>query len=445
MLKLLKSRSIPLFLGLIAAICLQFPPAAKGQEKKPKPGEKQPDGKKLAAITLQAGTHARLDCPVAIDLPAGFNPWRPMKLVEILDSKEVDKAFQIERLPALAAKVLDGVARPASDRLWLILDGATPAGAVRRFELRHGKPATDSPLSLRQSAEALELHYGKSMVMRYNMMHVEPPKGVGPQFRRSGYIHPLMDPAGRSITDDFPADHRHHKGIWLAWVNTTFQGRKLDFWNLGDQTATVRHAGLASTVSGPVFAGFTAKLEHVDLTQPGGLVVLNEEWDVRLYSVGGEGKTWLFDLVSRQRCATPSPLVLHQYRYGGLGFRGARQWDGPDYQVLTSEGKGKADGHATRARWVDHSGKIDDQWSGLTLLSNPANPQSPEPVRIWDKGGAFFNWAPVQAGEMKLEPGKTYEFRYRFHAHPGQADKAAAERLWNDLAEPPTAAFEVVP
>ena len=34
---------------------------------------------------------------------------------------------------------------------------------------------------------------------------------------RAGYVHPLYDLEGRVITEDFPDDHPHHRGIFWAW------------------------------------------------------------------------------------------------------------------------------------------------------------------------------------------------------------------------------------
>ena len=70
------------------------------------------------------------------------------------------------------------------------------------------------------------------------------------------------------------------------------------------------------------------------------------KWDVTAYaSPMGAGKANVFDLVITQTTASESPLQLPKYHYGGLGFRGNRQWDGKDNcEFLTSEGKTRADG-----------------------------------------------------------------------------------------------------
>jgi AcrR family transcriptional regulator len=40
---------------------------------------------------------------------------------------------------------------------------------------------------------------------------------VPEKFRRSCYIHPLYGLDGEVMTEDFPVDHRHHRGVFWAW------------------------------------------------------------------------------------------------------------------------------------------------------------------------------------------------------------------------------------
>ena len=50
-------------------------------------------------------------------------------------------------------------------------------------------------------------------------------------FRRSGYIHPVHTPTGQELTGDYPADHAHQHALFFAWTKSSYDGRKVDFWN----------------------------------------------------------------------------------------------------------------------------------------------------------------------------------------------------------------------
>ncbi|HNS00431.1 MAG TPA: PmoA family protein [Planctomycetota bacterium] len=380
-----------------------------------------------AAITVAAGDQARIDTPVAVALPPWINAARELALFEVRDGLRTEAPAQV-------------AFGPVRELRW-ILSGATPAGTARRFELCYAAPRGGGGVRLALNPRTLDVSVGGAPFFSYNHAHVAPPGKIPPVFIRSGYIHPMFDPSGRLLTEDFPADHYHHKGIWGPWTETTFEGHDVDFWNLGRKLGTVQFAGFERVESGPVFGRFRAKQEHVDLTQPGGgKVALDEVWDVCVWDVGDGGRLW--DLTSEQACAGASPLFLKQYRYGGFGYRGPKEWEGDDYKVLTSEGHTKKNSHGKTSRWCAHSGVIAGARSTIIFMCSPRNDRFPEPMRIWESGGCFFNYCPVQHREWTFEPGKTYVFRYRVYIHEGDIDAERAERLWRDFGEPPVATLE---
>ena len=383
----------------------------------------------MPTITVEAGSSDRLDTPMSVRLPESLLAFRPLLLVEVTSGQRSPVPAQVEQ------------GKPG--RLWWILNGKTKSGSKRVFELSYGPPSVGESVDLLLGERTLDASFGGQQLFSYNHAHVLPPKGADPAYIRSGYIHPMFSPSGKLITEDFPGDHLHHKGIWFPWTKTEFEGRKIDFWNLGGKTGTVQFAGFDAIEGGSFYGRFRVKHEFVDLTQPdGGKVALNETWDVRVYAVGGpKGGWWLWDLTSTQRCASESPLHLKKYRYGGLGFRGPKEWKGENYTILTSEGKTSEDGHATRARWCAHSGAVESEVSTVVLMSHTHNIIFPEPMRIWNRSmsGCFFNFAPIQARDITLKPGKTTIFRYRFLVHQGAIDAVRSEHAWKDFCEPPTA------
>jgi hypothetical protein len=393
----------------------------------------------IAIITVNAGHYARLDTPVSLDLigvPLGF-PDENLSLVEVRGTQRIPVPVQFE---------------PGSPpRLWWILSGETPDDGKRVYELsRSSASVNEQPgVQVIKNDSALILQKGKQRVLQYNYGVVPGPEGQSKLYDRSGFIHPLWSPSGSILTNIHPKDHYHHLGIWMPWTHTEFEGKSVDFWNLGEGQGTVRFDRFLSTTSGPVYGGFQAEQDHVALkTSSGEKVVLKEVWDVRVYNVGGPDKGyWLWDFVSTQRCVADSPLKLLQYRYGGFGFRATADWKGPTAAYLTSQGRTRKDGHATRARWCDTAGVSDGNWKGITFFSNPRNFRHPENMRIWPEydNDVFFNWAPVQAGDFEMRPGVDHVFRYRQYVHEGKIDIDRTEQLWNDIAHPPKVEIETAP
>lgn len=379
---------------------------------------------KLATLVVEAGKADRIDTPVSVSLE-GIDAAKPLRLEEVKGA---------ERL-AVPAQVEPGV--PA--RLWFILAGKTAAGATRTFELVSAAPPDAPKIEVRADKDGLDIVCGDLKILRYRSTMVVPPEGVDKKFTRSGYINPCWTPSGLIVTDDIPPGHLHHKGVWMPWTKTEFEGRHPDFWNLGGGTGTVRFVRMGPTTGGPVFASFQANQEQVDLSAPGGgKVALKEVWNVRVYRVGGPDKGyWLWDFMNTQRCASDSPLKLPKYLYGGMGFRGAREWLGADKcQFLTSEGKDRKTGNESTGRWCDVSGTVGGKPAGVVIMGHPQNFRFPEPMRLHPTE-PFFCFAPSQAGDWAIEPGKDYVFRYRFYVHDGPVKPEDANRMWADFGEPP--------
>ena len=317
--------------------------------------------------------------------------------------------------------------------VWIIRE-TLKKGAVRKYRLAPGtgRPSSGG-VSLERDDKHLSVKVDGKPVFTYNHATVPSPDPKEPSYARSGYIHPLYDPSGRVITDDFNPDHAHQHGIMFAWRKTTFEGRDTNGWDQKTGTGRVEHVELKELVEGPVFGCFTARLRQIDLTAPGGpKPVLNETWLVRVYNPADR---FLFDVESTQTCAGPAPVTIEEVHYGGLAMRGPAAWHGPNYDYLTSEGRGKTDGNQTRPCWVDIHGPLDGQPTGATIFDHPANFRFPQPVRLHPTM-PYFCFAPSALGPFTIEPGTPYVSRYRFWVHVG--DPTAAQRFWEDYAHPVT-------
>ncbi len=279
--------------------------------------------------------------------------------------------------------------------------------------------------------KTLTLKVDGKNALRYNYAVVEQPD---PVFSRSGYLHPIWTPGGKIITNDSPPNHLHHHGLWSAWTSSEFEGRKSNFWESKEKQGRIECVKVESTYSGPVCAGFTARHKFINLNAPGGeKVALEELWEVRVYALSDR---FLFDLTSTQTCATDQPLVIKEYRYGGIGFRGSAEWEGKaGAEFLTSEGKTRVDGHATRAKWCVEGGKVAGAEASIGFLCHPSNFRFPQPMRI-HPDEPFFNWAVPQGGDFSIEPGKPYVARYRFVVMDGKPEAEAMNAAWSAYGEP---------
>lgn len=374
----------------------------------------------VGTVSLEAGARARVNAVVSFALPS--------------DS----------RGSVILAKSAAGTPTPVqvdpSGRGWLLVP-ELPAGATTTYEIVKVDEAVDNPatVSVDRLGSKLRIRRAARTILEYQAEPGELPRpDIKDAFRRGGYLHPVTTPNGTVITDDFPPNHVHHHGIWFPWTKTRFEDREPDFWNMGEGKGRVEFVKLDRFWSGSVHGGFVAEHKFVDLLAPGGKDVLKEKWTLRVYP-GPEGANaaWMFDLESVQTCLTDEPLILPEYHYGGLGFRGHWDWNGAERTFwLTSNGEtDRVKGHATRANWCYVGGVTAGKRAGIAILGHPENFRAPQPMRIHPTE-PFFCFAPQQLGEMRIEPGKPYISRYRFIVLDGAPSPERLEAFWRDYAEP---------
>jgi len=391
--------------------------------------------KPVARITVEAGDCARVNTPVSIPLVnLSLDETDELILKWIDGTNEKEVPCQLE--PGIPPQ------------LWWIISDTLKPGEDRLYRLYPDESGDEPILKTILEEEYLSIYAGSMPVLQYNHAPVSPPDGVDSSYTRSGFIHPLWSPSGDTLTRIQPPDHYHHYGIWNPWTRVNVEGREVDFWNLGDKKGTVRFNSYVSTTSGSVFGGFRVLHDHVDLTAPGGeKVALREEWDVRTWKPfqHPSGECWLWDLTSILSGATTEPVTLEQYRYGGgIGFRATESWQNSNSWIVTSEGKTRENGDATRARWCMVYGETGNGMSGILFMSHPQNREHPEPMRIWpvENDDVFFEFCPVRHNEWRVLPGEKKILTYRMLVYTGTITTEVAERLWQDFAYPPKTTIE---
>jgi hypothetical protein len=59
------------------------------------------------------------------------------------------------------------------------------------------------------------------------------PKDLNGEYSRCNYIHPIFGIDGKIITEDFPEDHPHQRGVFWAWHQILIDGKSVsDGWEL---------------------------------------------------------------------------------------------------------------------------------------------------------------------------------------------------------------------
>ncbi len=68
------------------------------------------------------------------------------------------------------------------------------------------------------------------------------PKSLNGEYTRNNYIHPLYGLDGAVLTEDFPEDHLHHRGVFCSWHQVYIDGKRIgDPWMLENFSQNVKN------------------------------------------------------------------------------------------------------------------------------------------------------------------------------------------------------------
>jgi len=263
-------------------------------------------------------------------------------------------------------------------------------------------------------------------VFVYNYTPVAPPSGVDEHYRRACYFHPLYGPDGEVLTQDFPTDHYHHRGLFWAWPECTASGRRMDVWALDGVRQRHQEWTQKSAAADKAVLGFVNIWSYDDAPEK---PVVREEILCTVLPAGPQGRSIDFALkFTNASDGDVTFLGAENKGYGGFCFR-------PDatrkpMTFTTKDGLCPKDALRYDTPWADISfsnGK--GAVSGVTFMQHPANPGYPFPGWIFRHYGFLgASWPHEQTHTLK--PGDSFSLQYRVYIHKGAADTAGMASLY---------------
>ncbi|HUT12163.1 MAG TPA: DUF6807 family protein [Thermoguttaceae bacterium] len=239
-------------------------------------------------------------------------------------------------------------------------------------------------------------------------------------------LYPVYTPSGERAVDFAPGDHRHHRGIFLAW-HAMEGDKRADFWGWGQFAPTENR----------VIENRSVKLLAADATSA--RIEVRNDWvaekevmleELLRIAARVQGDAYVIDLCFR---FTPAvDVTLDQTAFGGLCVKGRQEgtavYSNPQGPVdLPNPHHLKPETDWPAADWYDYTVKLDDGTAfGVAVLDHPRNPPSTwhnlEPI-------AMVNPCIVAPGPVKLEKGKPLKLCYRLVIHDGPTPAELLEKL----------------
>lgn len=107
----------------------------------------------------------------------------------------------------------------------------------------------NAQLSMQKQEEGILITENRENVLFYQ----SEPKSQEGKFERCNYIQPLWGVEGTVLTEDFPADHLHHRGVFWTWHQIFIGDKKIgDPWEIIDFNQDVVDLEFIKEVGGSV-------------------------------------------------------------------------------------------------------------------------------------------------------------------------------------------------
>jgi len=259
-----------------------------------------------------------------------------------------------------------------------------------------------SPFTFREtSPSSLELSEDGKPVLVYNhgMMLKE---GVPEQYRRSSYIHPVYAPDGTVLTDDFPKDHPHHRGICWSWPIVKFEGKTHDVWAVQGM-----HQRFVRWITRRV-TGNSAVL----VVENGWFVedkkAVRETVELTVHPAAGGRRTFDMKLTFE---AVDAPVEISGREIKGYGGFGIRFSPRAETVLRTEAGVEPKDSDMVKHPWAELEAVFGGRRAGARIEDGAGNPGRPTGWILRHYGYVAANYPGLQS--VTLIRGKPLVLTYR--------------------------------
>jgi hypothetical protein len=391
------------------------------------------------------GVAARVGAPVEVEVdpaavkalhgPSGgmFAPWR-VELVEVpgtaaKPAQPVWGQWDVATLPGV----------PASRPLDVLQFEMPPGPAGQRKFLLKASPG--NPPSVMQATDFGTGGYkilrdDKAAILVYRFSSVSPP-GFFLRYPHAheDYIHPLYGPSGEVLTDDFPKDHPHHRGIWWSWPVTRWKKEVGDIWAL---VGVLPCTSSIASEGGPVFGKFSGvhewKWGERWQFEGGGHAIVRKTAVIRAYRKIASGR---FVDVDVHVTSLEDGVAIGGRPHGGYGGFAYRAAPTKEQRIVRHV---DPPGAKPRRSWLDYSGIFPGgkQVAGVAIFEHPTNPRYPNELQEYPSINCVMPAFPGER-EVPIPKGHTLTLKHRLWIHPGRADEKMLADVWSAYANPPKA------
>ncbi len=259
------------------------------------------------------------------------------------------------------------------------------------------------------------------------------PKSVSGEYICNNYIHPLYTLKGDTLTEEFPADHPFHRGIFWAWHQINIGDKTIvDSWIMENiEFELSEFKTITNANSGQLKLSVNWKSALYENHTP----FIRENTTITVYPLKDDIRKIEF-VISLQALVPDVEIggADNEKGYGGLCTRLRL----PEDIIFTSD-QGPVipqNLQIIAGSWMDFSGSFgtDDEPSGMAILCHPETPNYPAPW-ILRKQKSTQNIVFPGRERIKVPMDKTINLCYQLIIHDGNSNSIALSKLQSEYAE----------
>ena len=291
-------------------------------------------------------------------------------------------------------------------------------------------PASEKNIRMAQTDEGYQFYDGETPVLFYRTSPRATEEGT---HSRADYCHPVYGLDGRVLTEDFPPDHLHHRGIFWAWHQVYVGDTPIgDMWACTDFTWDIRDVHVLKPERGS--GALKARVHWKSSRWKNALAPVAEETvTIRVHEIVDEVRAIDFTI---EILALEEGLRIGGSNdvkgYGGFSTRIVLPAD-----IKMSDPNGPVTPKNTAVAagdWMNFSGTFGETHSNVAILVHPSHPGHP---RKWilRRSGSAQNVAYPGRQPIPISTKKPLILNYRLVLHK----HADLNRLFSEYSSTQTA------
>lgn len=269
---------------------------------------------------------------------------------------------------------------------------------------------------------------GKDSILYYQ----KTPKDINGQYSRCNYIHPLYALDNTRLTEDFPADHLHHRGIFWAWHQILINGKSVgDGWELKDFLQKVTDVEFMQVDDKGILN--TTVEWRSPLWENSSIPYLQEHTTITMFSKANNFRRIDFE-ITLQAMIDGLSIGGSDDEKGYSGFS-VRLKLPQDIRFFDEKGIVEPANTAIKAgRYMAMEGSIlkNENKGGLVIYSHPSNP-TPSTQWILRKSASMQNAAYPGRKPVAISMGQPFTLKYTLLVYESSLDKKQIKKAVKHL------------